>query len=183
MDYDFDHESEEKHLDTYASGNATASGTLILVNGVPLGTDDGERIGRVTYNEDVNVSFTVKGTANLDFRISLIEDRQPSGSLPAISEIINTGVANTTIADSVWDNRERFTIIRDLKIPLSTNGPGNYHGRIYQILKSATVFQGTGNTIASINSKAYYLMVLGYDPLGATTPQYDIYCRFVYTDQ
>ena len=45
MDYDFDHESEEKHLDTYASEMRRPAVPLQCVSSVPLGTDDGERIG------------------------------------------------------------------------------------------------------------------------------------------
>jgi len=112
-------------------------------------------------------------------RLLIVYDRQPAGALPVIQDILQsrsqTGAATTTGNSEInLDNRDRFTIIRDLEwfLPSCTNTAGvltngpNFPGtdekmdlNVFIKLKGlGTHYKSTSNpaTIADIATGALY---------------------------
>lgn len=175
---------EDKFVTVSGNGTSNASGTLILLNGCAAGTGDTERLGRVVWNLEVDIEMFVRATQTSDFRAILVQDWSPNGSLPSVTDILDMSSANPCLGEYLPANEDRFSLLRDMKVPLSTNGPQNYVVKFHQALQTETVFSGTTNSISSLTTNAYYLLVIGYD-LGGTTvfPTYSYYSRLYYTDQ
>lgn len=158
---------------------------LILLNGVQTGTAFFNRVGSRIEMKNLHVRGIIRNVAtsvSTVLRMLIIYDRQPVGSLPATSDVIQsrdqTGAAATTGDSEInLDNRDRFTIIRDLEwyapsvtntAGVLTNGP-NFPGNeprsygVNEFIKLKGLgchFKSTSNpaTIADIATGALYAM-------------------------
>lgn len=111
-------------------GPATATG-IILLNGIQTGTGFYNRVGSRVEMKNLQIKGNVEaGAANNDgalLRFLIVYDRQPTGALPTVSDILQdrsqAGTSNTTGSSGInLDNRDRFTIIRDMcyETPVTT---------------------------------------------------------------
>lgn len=117
---------ELKALDVPAANytlNTTAQ--ITPLNLIRTGSTFCNRIGRKIEMQSVRVSGrlnTANTVADEDyFRMMIIYDRQTNGALPAIADILQTtdqATANSTTSQSGinLNNRDRFIILRDLRI-------------------------------------------------------------------
>jgi len=103
-------------------GPATAT-NLILLNGIQTGTAFYNRIGSRVEMKNLQIKGNVEAGANNNdgalLRFLIIYDRQPTGALPTVADILQdrsqAGTSNTTGSSSInLDNRDRFSIIRDM---------------------------------------------------------------------
>jgi len=118
--------SEVKAVDLPATiylFNTTA--VVTPLNLIRAGSTYVNRIGRRIEMKNIRITGsltplrTVAGTDYL--RLMIIYDRQTNGAVPAIADILQTtdqAAANTTTAQSGinLNNRDRFSILRDLRI-------------------------------------------------------------------
>lgn len=118
----------------YTYRSPTFGTNIVLLNGVQTGTAFFNRIGsRVEWKNmhirgfNANALTCVQG----QLRMLIIYDRQPTGALPTVSDILQSrdqaGVATTSGASEInLDNRDRFTVIRDQHwyAPACTNTAG-----------------------------------------------------------
>lgn len=193
------HFGEMKHVDVNYAGvtlNATST-SVTLLNGVATGVESYNRIGTkidpysVYLNFQVTNDSTAAGAWNW-LRVSLIWDRQPTGTLPTYSEIFqNVNAAGTTsVAGLVGrnsDTTDRFYTIANKELfltPKDANSGGRWmqFGSIYKSLKGLKQqFKGTSAAIGSISTGALYLVLAGgSDATNTTTVFTDT--RFRYTD-
>lgn len=120
--------SEIKCVDVDATNVGTyrdpaSASNIILLNGIQLGMEFYQRVGsRVEmehlYFKGVNLPV-LTGNDNL-VRLLIVYDRQPSGVIPQISEIIQTrsqtgAVTTLTQSSANLDNSDRFYIVRDMQ--------------------------------------------------------------------
>lgn len=166
---------ELKTVDTLAQGTAPvpAAGTLILLNGCAQGTDYTNRIGRKTVNRSVYLRaslFPITSAASPVgelVRIMCFMDKQPSGSAPAVADVLTSAAVESP---QNLNNRDRFVTIFDEVVTLGATNytAGNISGGMtepkfrtwYKQIQCETIWGNTGATIASIESNAIYLLLL-----------------------
>jgi len=167
--------AESKYVDIgpFASV-ADTTGAIVLLNGAALGDDATDREGRQTYATSVHIQgiLTPTDTTNNDTlcRMLLVWDKAPNGVAPTFGELM-------TAADPVMqlnlNNRARFTVLADKRWALGArdlatagnkvaSGQASHVVNIFRKLKNLkTQWMGTGATIASIQSGALYLFMVG----------------------
>jgi len=180
---------EKKYHDTWNTALQPGySGAVYLLNGVAQGTDYNQRLGR----EMVMRSLVLRGNVNIDigtttqdnFRCMVVYDRQCNGGQPAVTDILDDSVTTPqqTFAAMNLNNRDRFTVVLDRMYALSSSG-ANAVIQLdeYRKLNTEVQFSGTGNTDASIQTGALWLVVIGFvNGSGASTA--NIMTRVRFTD-
>jgi len=124
----------------YAFRNpATATGVALL-NGVQAGAAFFNRVGSRIEMKSLHIRGNIVPAAtgiSTAGRLLIVYDRQPAGALPVVADVLQArdqaGAATTTNASEInLDNRDRFTIVRDLNVyfpaqtytaGVLTNGP------------------------------------------------------------
>jgi len=88
------------------------TGTIALVATIAQGASQSQRIGKVAYLKSVQIrGYAVNNTAATfnDCCCILVYDKQPTGSLPAITDVLNTANSRSFNNDV---NSKRFKILR-----------------------------------------------------------------------
>lgn len=188
---------ELKYVDLAGTNvGTTATWSVVLLNGLALGTDITARIGRKCCMKSIlfriNHFNSLTASANysngISGRCALVYDAQPnSGSTPSGLTIF---VANTPQTPNNLDNRDRFKIIADWTwqinafvltagSALSTGNPQNVPRVIYRRLNHDMIFSGVGATQGDISTGAMYLVYISDAAGGA---QLDFHSRIRFTD-
>jgi len=182
--------------------------TIILLNGIQSGSGFFNRIGARMEMRNLHMRGFIRNiaTATEDYaRILIIYDRQPTGSLAGLGPLFlqsrdQTGAATNTGSSEInLDNRDRFSIVRDIEWYLPsvtntagvlTNGP-QYPGQderhdinVFMKLKGlGTHFKSSSNptTIADISTGALYAMFISQNNDNAW--QADVGFRLRYDDK
>jgi len=131
---------------------ATAS-NIILLNGIQTGAAFYNRVGSRVEMKNLHIRGQITNAATTTtciLRLLVVYDRQPTGALPVISDILQSrdqvGTATTGgISEINLDNRDRFAIIRDMQYyaPSCTNTAG--------VLTNGPQFPGQDNQQWDVN--------------------------------
>jgi len=174
-------------LDATYGFTAPAGGTQItLLNGIQTGTGFFNRIGSRIEMKSLRIrGFIYYALTSIQdaVRIIVVYDRQPTGALPTIANLLQgrdqVGTTQTAGSSEInLDNRDRFTIVRDHRITIPsctvaagvlTNGPSWSHNQTAEVdlfikLKGlVTHYNSTANpcTIANIATGALYVYHVG----------------------
>jgi len=160
-----------------ASYGLNTTGSVTMLNGVATGTDFTDRIGRsitmksvliqgYTETEDTDVAATL-------CRVMIILDKQPNAALPTIANIFN---AATSSAPLNLTNRDRFRVIMEKMFvcgyynKTATFSLGDQTSKLvkkYIKMNIPVTYNGTGATIAAIQSNSLLLVTLGNQAAGA----------------
>jgi len=161
--------NEKKFMDVqllYTSWNVSNS-YIVLLNGVATGTDYNTRIGReVTMRSTYQRMFISDPTNIQQVRCMLVYDKQPTGVLPAITDILEYNDANSP---NNLNNRDRFTIISDKVYTTSPQGTEIRFVKKYKKLRTVTTYNNTGNGIADISTGALYFVAFAFNNVATTT--------------
>jgi len=189
--------SELKYHDVASAAYAgDTTGTVTALNLTAVGDDNTSRDGRQICNRSVqilgHVYATGDGSLNTFSRLLLVWDSQPNsaGAVPAITDIL---VASTSNSMLNLDNRERFSILRDLKFstgPVSTTAtmayagsPTNHVVDIFLNLKDIkTTYSGTTATIGSVATGSLLMVTIGNRAAGAAAT-FTLNTRVRFTDR
>lgn len=171
-------------FNTVAS-NFQNTGQFSVLNAMTQGPEFYQRIGRKIYMRSIEIRGYVSNVATgiTDFgRIMLIYDSQTNGGTPPLAALLqsaNTGAITDAFTGINMNNRQRFTVLRDIPLiipPVTntggagvlTNGPqfigdGNnpFNIHLYIPLKGIeTIFNSNdaGNTTADITSGSLLLV-------------------------
>jgi len=112
---------------------------LILLNGIQTGAGFFNRVGsriemkNLQINGFLGPNSASSSTTPTNLRFLIVYDRQPTGALPVISDILQdrdqAGVATTGGLSHInLDNRDRFSILRDVRWAMPTNTAGVLSG-------------------------------------------------------
>ena len=182
-----------------------------VLNLIQAGTGSWNRVGRIVTMKSIrlrmqiqlSLSATDTNTRARLFRYLIVYDRQPNGTIPVKSDIIQfkdqsgteTGTWNGFMS---YDNMERFTILKDQTIELnvpprtfdSAGVPKNIvdvekYEECYLRLNHITNYksESTPMTIADISTGALYLVYLADETEIASLSVKESYARLRYTDQ
>lgn len=163
----------------------------ILINGIDVGSDISQRIGRQITMRSIDLRFTASvGTTPTpaNVRAVLVYDAQPNGTLPALNTIFNIsssgGVHDTSMMNLNF--RDRFWVISDTTVSVSPQGPEIVYRKKHRKINTDTTYSSAASTIAAISTGAVYLCFLPSLVAGATTPtaaEVTYFVRVKYTDQ
>ena len=151
---------EIKYVDNAATDdnfNLVGGTPWILRNGIVQGAGNNQRIGNKVSlkalrmkGQIINLATAVQTYG----RLLVIYDKQPNGALPTYAAVMQTrdsagAATNTAFSDPNFDNKERFTILRDTSIvfPSVTVAAG--------VLTNVGFDQGTKNDINIFNVDMY----------------------------
>lgn len=167
----------------------STTAVFTLLNLMEEGTSFFNRVGRKIMMKSIRITggLALSGlaviNANQDYlRVMVVYDRQPNGSAPAISDILQNvdlgGTSSTTsYAGLNMNNSERFLVIQDtrLNIPngyvqslnegtasiIDYNGTMQNMDRFSKLKGLQTHFKGTAGSITDVASGALWLVTFG----------------------
>jgi len=170
------------------------NGTGYLLNGIARGDDIDERIGRqVTckaYEVNLAIRPAVAGAAPVPsiVRCMIVYDKQTNGAIMTPSQLLLAiGTANAPLMPRSLENRERFTVLRDMKIGMASAELTDYQPapkvvKIYQsVVLPMTFNAGDAGTVADITTGALYAIFIS-DQAGAPLPVVSFTSRVRYMD-
>ena len=154
------------------------TGTITLLATIPQGTTVNSRVGKKILLKSIqmrgSISNNSAATVN-DVAYLIVYDRRPTGSLPAITDILDTATSRSMNNDA---NSGRFKIIRRVDTALV----GNVTTFTEATMKSVDeyiklrdlpmVFKAAGTgAIADIEEGALYLVTVGFVAAGTAAAQ------------
>jgi len=158
---------ERKYCDVSLNTNPSPSGAAQLLLTVAQGSDNTDRIGRkitmsaiqydVAWAAPVDNLADEAGWAN-NFavaKMAVVYDKQPNGALATWSDVFNsTSNVITPYCFKNYNNIDRFDILAIEEYCICQAGPNAERKDRYIPCKLETRYDGTGATIADINSGA-----------------------------
>jgi len=182
--------AETGFVDFLGTSVVNSTGTLVLMATIPQGPGTGQRIGKKAFYK----SIQWRGWISADTTTSvgtgswiIVYDKRPTGSLPAITDIL---VAATPSSMNNDDNSGRFQIVhrKDFAVMGNTTSPstgmevqpenGFIKFRREVVFKAAT----TG-AIGDIEQGALYLITVGSIAAGTADLGLVINMRIRFTEQ
>jgi len=134
--------------------------SVYLLNGVPQGAGPGQRVGNEIYMERLLIGGVNNGT-----EAWLVYDCGTNGALPSVTDannlIFSVDNANTARAASGDGNTPNLLYRDRFKILATWNG-GDFDLSDMQsvpLFGLSTVFNGSGSTVASIQTGGLYLVI------------------------
>lgn len=172
-------QSETGFVDTSAATyNLDLTGSLVLLNTVPQGPGTSARIGKKVHLRSLQCRGYMANLAASsvnDVSFLIVYDKRPTGTLPNITDILNTASSRSFNNDN---NSGRFRIMKRHDAILvgatddaPTLGPNTAESAdFYLNLKGLpTVFKSAGTgAIGDIEEGALYLVTVGSNAAGAT---------------
>ena len=171
---------EKKFIDVQTIYNAwnVSRSYIVLLNGVATGTDYNTRIGReVTMTSYYHRMFITDATNIQQVRCMLVYDKQPTGALPAITDILQYNDANSP---NNLNNRDRFVVVSDKVYTTSPQGVEIKFVKKYKKLRTVTTYNNTGATVGDIATGALYFVAFAFNNVATTT--LDGYARVRFVD-
>lgn len=173
--------AELKYSDLAAANyNADTTGTVTALNLTAVGDDNTTRDGRQICNRSIHVHGFLQPVDNITSanyaRLMLVWDSQPNSStIAAMTDIL---VAATSLSNTNLNNRERFTILRDMKFAQGKSqdtatqaiSDGNNTTMIDTFLNLKdvkTTYSGTTAVIGAVATGALLLVSIGSNAAGA----------------
>lgn len=179
---------EFKSLDI-SSGTLSVNTTPSInpIVGIAQGTDINNRVGNVityrSFDFKGYVEADVSATTNQVARIMFVWDTEPQGSAATANMIFGTASPSVN-QERGLANRNRFIIMKDIRIPLAPVGQDGSIKMIkwYKRMYKESVFGTNAATIAAINKGVMLMVLIGNVASGTGDSQlrYDIRVR--YTD-
>lgn len=170
--------AEEKLIDSDSSANVLNTPQFLLLNGVDLGTDNTNRIGRSIkmVSNYFRATVTKHASASTTFlRCLIVMDKQPNNVAPGITDILAT---STMDSPRNIDESKRFVIIKDNTYVLNANNPQAFI-KNYRKMSEHVEYNGTGNTVASISTNSLYLVLFSTETVNFPTVNYYNRLRFI----
>lgn len=177
--------TEKKAVDTTISSTFALTNGFGLLNGISLGSDINNRVGRKILIKKVQLSgyIEVAGLANDGnlCRLKLIYDKQTNKAIPLATDILN---ADDAISFNNLANRERFLTLWEKSYILGVSTTDNSTIAVKESIpvNLETIFNsGNAGTVADIQTGSLYLI---YATIGtaANLPGINVNTRVRYLD-
>lgn len=164
----------------------TDDGIVTLLNIIPQGTSNSERIGKNIALLGFQMRGKVEhstGSGAQSMQYALVYDSMPNGTLPTASDIF-TSTDSYGFPDDY--NTTRYTVFRDQRFDMrNANGSSMIHSIRDNINLNKYTTQygslGTGS-IADVYGGALYLVCMSDQPLISTHPSMTVSIRLRYFD-
>lgn len=170
-----------KYVDSTISGNAAYDQPPQLLNGIALGSENNNRIGRKVLLKSLYLRLfisKVAGTAqNYSFpvRILIVYDRQTNGAAPALSDILSSATGAAVESPNNLNNVDRFYTCYDITREVQVTGgnstnytfTGVYMTKYCKLNLPQTFKSSAGTTVSDIATGSMYLFAIA-DSTAAT---------------
>lgn len=179
---------EFKYHDTQFSQQAHTTGAILSLNFVSQGdgatSRDGDQFRMKSLELHGAVALPSAATRPNNTRLMLILDTEPTGALPALTDILDdqSGAINFYYAPRNLDNRTRFIVLKDWHYTVNPNGTEAYQINHYRKLDIKTLFNGATGSITTLKNNHLFLLVAGDEASGANNPTYALSSRIRYVD-
>lgn len=164
--------TDAKYIDLdLRTSNATTTGDIFLIPTIPQGTTVNTRIGKKIEYSSIQIRGNVQGgtaaAAPGQVAFYLIYDKQPTGSLPAITDILESASALSFLNDN---NSDRFVILKKHRLMVIGDGDSAtaqncctaYDVDLWMKLKHRAIYKALGTgAIDDFNYGALYGLVVG----------------------
>jgi len=158
------------------SYNLDTTGSIALLNTVAQGASVSQRVGKKIQLKSLQFRGSVANSSTAvtnDCAMMIVYDKRPTGSLPAITDILVTANSSAFLNDA---NSGRFTILKRLDFLLVGNptAVANYQPNMAATLDSwlslkglPTIYKAAGTgAIGDIEQGALYLVTVGSTAAG-----------------
>lgn len=168
------------------------TGTVTLINTIPQGASQNQRIGKRCYLKSLLIrGFAFANTTGVinDVVHMIIYDKRPTGSLPAITDILTSTNSVSFMNDT---NTNRFEVIRrsdniligSSTAPMATGREALTVDQFIPLKKRPMIFAAAGTgAIGDIEEGALYLVTVGNNPPGTTAATLSVAFRTRFTEQ
>lgn len=194
--------AERKVIDTDTANYAcNTTGSVTLVNGVAIGSDYTDRVGRKIRLKSIYVRGLVSrnltlggGTLLPDVaRMLIVFDTQTNGATPSVTDILKEATATSQLN---LNNRDRFKVLIDKQYAIApylisdtatqsyalAGSPTTYQVKKYKKLNHEVVFNGTQGTVGSISTGALWMVWVGSTAVDQTDPVATVSVRIRFED-
>lgn len=182
--------TEVKFIDNtvFTPPPANANSTIIPINALGQGQDFNQRIGRKITMKSIQIRYQMNqilapAGIQLSTRVLIVYDRQPTGALPAVQDILTTQLTCNGYVN--LNNRQRFWILMDKIHCMDTAGPKSIMEKRFIRLGRKGVdatYNSVLGTIADISSGALYVIVQNGTPVLGNDMGLLMSTRVKYTD-
>ncbi len=154
--------TEIHYLDTVQSAvNVSTTTTFVLLNGMALGDTSITRTGQSIKMDGLDFRWYLTGNltaVQVATRLLVVLDKQPNGAIFSVTALLN---AATVVSPYTVGGQNRFVVIYDETIALSTGGPLNASSCVrLPVNQHVTYNTGTAGDITDINTNSLYLLML-----------------------
>lgn len=160
--------------------NITTTPTVTLLNGVALGSDETNRVGRKIWMEKLCFNWGVfpedTATDITLWRFIIAYDAQANSAAPAWLDLMKE---TSTLSQYNNDNVDRFSILldtqgfsgkqQDTATQAMSNSPTTFTNQEELDIDALTIFSGTGATVASISTGSLYLFYMASGTAGTSS--------------
>lgn len=188
--------SEIKELVAYTSGAIPVGGFVNHMCAISQGAEIYNRVGRIVQLVGLQVKYLAIGPSasiqNEFLRLLFFWDQSPNGTVPAISDVIDTTVGGgVTAFKNTAKQADRFTFLRDIIVPLQnvnnatpSAADAHAHGEIYVSLRDFPQTQWAGSASGCPQQGALMYMLQSWKNTGATTTSGELIMqtKVTYTD-
>lgn len=168
---------------TKALTEVTSTAAFTLLNGLALGNDYNNRVGRKVNWWSLQLKMLIKGDTGgvpENLRMLVVKDKQPNGAEFGITDLLD---AATMYSQKNLNNRSRFTILADrvynidgvTKLECSDKAFFRFKGKT-----QTTYNSGATAVIGSIETNSLYLVLVS--DVAANGPDVAFTARFKYVD-
>lgn len=173
-----------------ANFNCDTTGTIALVPTIAQGASVNQRVGKKVLLKNVQIrgsGFAGAATLASDSAIMLVYDRRPTGSLPAITDILVTANSASFNNDANSGRfeilyRKNFEFVGNLTAP-ATGREAVTADKFLNLKMRPMVFKAAGTgAIGDIEQGALYCVTVGSVAAGTTAPTYNIGFRTRFLD-
>jgi len=173
-----------------ASYDGSTTGTITLIATIAQGASVNQRIGkRALYKSLLIRGHAVSGTATTvtDAAALVIYDKRPTGSLPAITDILTAVSSRAFMNDN---NTGRFEVVRRYDFVFAGNSSTPTTGLEMQnfdsfvpLKRRPIVFESAGTgAIGDIDEGALYFVTVGATATGTACPVFTVAFRTRFTE-
>lgn len=158
---------ETKSLDVVSNAfTLNSTPAFQVMNLIRAGSSYFNRIGRKIHMKSFHMSGNIylagNATQQVEFiRISLVYDKQANGALPAFTDIFQdtdqAGTNSSGVQSNLnLNNRDRFVLLRDMKLLCGTNPAGQVAGIPATWVDSKGCVTGVFNEFVKLNLETQY---------------------------
>lgn len=186
---------ELKYNDSTLNVGTSNAGGSQLITTIAQGSDNTERIGRKITNKALQYDIAyANGTTDLGnttpwpenyaaAKFAIVWDKQPNGALATWADVYNTTTnVVTPMCFKNYNNIDRFDILAVEDITICVSGPNAERRSRYIPLSLETRFDGTGSTVADIQSGALIIVYADNNASGAGQATLQGRLRILYSD-
>lgn len=183
---------ESGYVDTAVTGALDTTGTVALINTIAQGTSVVQRVGKKVLLKSVQVrGNAIANSAAIaqDVAWMIVYDKRPTGSLPAITDILVSASATAMNNDNnsgrfVILKRSDFAIVGNVSAAANTTDSTLVDTTCFISLKGLpTVYKAaTTGAIADIEEGALYYVAIGTAAAGTSAATHNYNCRVRFLD-